>query len=95
MPPLREQMLRAAKAGGLKAPFFVARILTPLGVKYEDAVKLFQPYTMIKQPNEAMRHDVATLIRRAIERNTEAFIIVNNRAEGNAPMTIDSIINLA
>ena len=95
MPPLREQMTRAAKAGGLKAPFFVARILTPLGVKYEDAVKLFQPYTTIKQPNKAMRRDVATLIRRAIERNTEAFIIVNNRAEGNAPMTIDSIITLS
>jgi uncharacterized protein YecE (DUF72 family) len=94
MPPLREQMTRAAKSGGLKAPFFVARILTPLGIKYEDAVKLFQPYSTIKQPNDVMRHDIVTFMHRAIERNTEAFIIVNNRAEGNAPMTIDSILRL-
>jgi len=91
MPPLKEQMQCAFEAGGLEAPFFVARILTPLGVNYERAVKLFQPYNTIKQPNPAMRRDVARLVARALKRKAEAYIIVNNRCEGNAPMTIDAI----
>jgi uncharacterized protein YecE (DUF72 family) len=91
MPPLRVQMHRAAEGGGLKANFFVARILTPLGVSYEGAVKLFQPYNQLKQPNPEMREDAVRLAKRALERNADSFIIVNNRAEGHSPGTIDAI----
>lgn len=91
MPPLHEQMKRAAEAGGLQAAFYVSRILTPLGIRYEDAVKMFEPYDVLKKPNPEMRKDVARLARRAIERDVDAFIIVNNRSEGSAPMTIDAL----
>ena len=91
MPPLVEQMKQAALAGGLKAPFYVARILTPLGVNYAGAVKMFEPYDRVKQPSPEMRRDVVRLARRAIERNADAFIIVNNRCEGNSPGTIAAI----
>lgn len=91
MPALSVQMKAAAQAGGLKANFLVARILTPLGVSYEQAVKLFSPYSAIKRPNPEMRRDVQRLVRRALERSSEAYIIVNNRAEGCAPLTIRAI----
>ena len=91
MPELRTQMLAAADAGGINAPFFVSRILTPLGVKYEQAVKKFSPYREIKMAQPQMRADVVRLCRRAIDRNAEAFVIVNNRCEGNAPQTIEAI----
>lgn len=91
MPALREQMVAAAMAGGLKADFYVARILTPLGVSYEQAVKLFEPYDAIKRPNQEMRADVKKIALRAISRGNTAFIIVNNRSEGSAPYTIDAI----
>lgn len=91
MPPLKTQMTHAALAGGLDAPFFVSRVLTPLGVSYASAVKRFQPYNNIKQPNQNMRTDLVRLARRAIKRNIPAFIIVNNRAEGFSPGTIDAI----
>ncbi|MFM1848993.1 MAG: hypothetical protein RL417_2467 [Pseudomonadota bacterium] len=94
MPPLKEQMKRAAAAGGLSADFYVARILTPLGVSYEGAVKLFEPYERIKRPNEEMRRDVVRLVKRAIERNVDAYIIVNNRSEGNSPGTISAIAEM-
>lgn len=94
MPPLAEQMRKAADAGGLSAPFFVARILTPRGLAYEKAVKHFQPYDSIKSPLPEMRADVVKLARRAIERNVTAFVLVNNRSEGNAPQTIEAIGNM-
>jgi uncharacterized protein YecE (DUF72 family) len=91
MPALSVQMKAAAQAGGLKANFLVARILTPLGVSYEQAVKLFSPYSVLQRPNPEMRRDVQRLVRRALERRSEAYIIVNNRAEGCAPLTIRAI----
>lgn len=94
MPPLVEQMKRAAMAGGLNADFYVARILTPLGVSYEGAVKLFEPYDRVKKPNEPMRRDVVRLMKRAVERNADAFILVNNRSEGNSPGTISAIAEM-
>ncbi|MDC0358671.1 RNA 2',3'-cyclic phosphodiesterase [Oligoflexia bacterium] len=91
MPSLKEQMQRAASAGGLKANFLVARLLTPRGVSYQQAVERFKPYDTLKHPNPTMRQDVVTFAKRAIKRNATAFIIVNNRAEGNSPLTINAI----
>lgn len=91
MPRLRDQMVASATAGGLQAPYYVARLLTPLGISYEQAVKLFSPYREMQRPNEEMRHDAAMLALRAHELKRPAFIIVNNRAEGYAPGTIEAI----
>lgn len=91
MPALAEQMRAAAQGGGLSADFLVARILTPPGVNYQQAVDRFKPYDKIKEPLTQMRADVVRLARRALARKNKAFIIVNNRAEGNAPLTIDAI----
>jgi uncharacterized protein YecE (DUF72 family) len=91
MPPLREQMIVAHNHGGLKAPFYIARILTPLGVSYEQAVERFAPYSQIKSPNQQMRADTITFVKRAIERKVPAFIIINNRCEGHSPGTINEI----
>lgn len=93
MPPLIEQMKAAAAVGGLHAPFFVARILTPPRVSYQQAVKLFEPYHQIKRPDPRMRADVIRLIKRALVRGSKAYIIVNNRCEGNSPMTINEIVS--
>jgi uncharacterized protein YecE (DUF72 family) len=94
MPPLAEQMRHAAEAGGLTAPFFVARILTPRGLAYDKAVERFRPYNSVKAAVPEMRADVVKLAKRAIERNVTAFVLVNNRCEGNAPQTIEAIGNM-
>lgn len=88
---LLDQMKRAAAAGGLKAPFFVSRLLTPLNVTYEQAMKRFQPYDGIKESLPQMRDDVVRLAFRALDRNIPAFILANNRLEGSAPRTIHDI----
>jgi uncharacterized protein YecE (DUF72 family) len=94
MPPLREQMKAAAAGGGIKAPFYVSRMLTPLGLDYEKAVELMSPYNSIKKENDRMRQDGVQLVKRALERKKDAFILVNNRSEGCSPMTIDAIAKM-
>jgi hypothetical protein len=91
MPGLKYQMVQAAKAGGLKSDFFIARLLTPLGVSYEEAVKNFSPYNEIKHVNTKMREDTRRLIRRGTELGKDVYILVNNRCEGNAPLTIKAL----
>jgi hypothetical protein len=84
-------MVAAARAGGLTADFFVARLLTPLGVTYEAAEKLFQPYDQIRRVNPEMRNDVLSIAKRAVMTNKRAYITANNKAEGNSALTMASI----
>lgn len=91
MPPLRKQMEKAAEAGGLRANHFVLRLLTPLGVQYQEAVKRFSPYEKLQEPLPEMRRDVAVFLKRVLEREAGAFVIVNNRLEGYAPGTIAAL----
>lgn len=94
MPPLRQQMQAAAAAGGLRADFYVGRLLTPLGVTYEGAAKLFEPYDRILRPNAHMRADVVSFAKRAVSTGKRAFVTANNKAEGNSALTMATIGSL-
>jgi uncharacterized protein YecE (DUF72 family) len=87
-PPLLEQW-EAARP--LPAKFAVARILVPPGVPYEQAVARFRPYDHLQAPREDMRRDVVRLVRHITEAGADAFVLVNNRAEGCAPLTIRAL----
>jgi uncharacterized protein YecE (DUF72 family) len=73
------------------ADFTVARALLRPGRTYEQAVRLFQPYDRIKEAQPDLRRDLMRLMEQAVRRRIEALIIVNNRAEGNAPATIRAL----
>ena len=75
----------------LPAKFSVTRILVPPGMAYEDAVARFQPYDRLQAPREDMRRDLVRLIRHVTEAGADAFVLVNNRAEGCAPLTIRAL----
>ena len=73
------------------ADFTVARALLRPGRAYADAVKLFEPYDRVREPLPELRRDLVRLIVEATRRHMEALILVNNRAEGNAPGTIRAV----
>jgi uncharacterized protein YecE (DUF72 family) len=74
------------------AGFTVARALLRKGRPYEEAVSSFAPYTMTKDANPETRSAVRSLIARAREKRQPSFLFVNNRLEGNAPLTIEAIV---
>jgi uncharacterized protein YecE (DUF72 family) len=88
MPELRYQM---AAPDSFTADFIVSRALLRQGRSYEDAVQLFSPYTEVKDPNPDVRASLRDMIRIARDKQTTAFLFVNNRLEGNAPLTIIAI----
>ena len=89
MPELRHQL---AMPDSATADFLVCRALLRHGRVYEDAVGLFAPYTEIQDPNPEARESMRVLIGRAREEKQFLFLFVNNRLEGNAPLTILSLV---
>jgi len=71
--------------------FTIARALLKPGRRYADAVKQFQPYDRVQEPLPELRTDLVRLVSEALRRRVEAFILANNRAEGNAPGTIRAV----
>jgi uncharacterized protein YecE (DUF72 family) len=75
------------------ADFTIARALLKMGRKYETAVRQFSPYESIQEPNHEVREALRNLLLRAKQRVEPAYIFVNNRLEGNAPGTIEAVVD--
>ena len=92
MPPVSEQM--AMPNSRTNPSLITARFLLKPGRKYEEAVKTFQPYSKVKEPNPKAREAGKALIAegKKAASGRETFIYVNNRLEGNALETIDAML---
>lgn len=90
MPPFVEQQQRM---GGFTAPFTVLRLLTPLKMSYEAAKKRAEPYTKIVGELPEMRRETVNLVNQAIGKKRRAYVLANNRSEGNVPLTIQAIMD--
>lgn len=73
------------------AAFVVLRLLMRPGTRYEDQRELFRPFDRIVQPDERLREEVDLLSRGALRKGREVFVLVNNKAEGSAPLTIRAL----
>ena len=91
MPPLARQHEMIGRR--FTTDFAVIRLLTPLGMAYEKAVSRAAPYDRLVQPLLDMRADTVTLLHQAASEQCRLFVLANNRAEGNAPMTIQAILD--
>lgn len=90
MPPIAEQM---SLPGAFTADFTVTRALLRPGRAYEEAVATFAPYDQVRDENPEARDAMRRLIQRMREERRSAYIFVNNRLEGNAPETIQAIVD--
>jgi uncharacterized protein YecE (DUF72 family) len=88
MPELHRQI---AMPDSFTADFLVCRALLRYNRSYEQAVQTFAPYSEIRDPNPEARDSLRLLIDRAAGRKQVAFLFVNNRLEGNAPLTIMAV----
>jgi hypothetical protein len=90
MPPLAEQHERLQT---FAAPVTVFRLLTPLKISYEAAKKRAEPYDKIVGELPEMGRETAALVRQATGENRRAYVLVNNRAEGNPPLTVEALVD--
>lgn len=76
------------------APFVLFRLLTPRDKKYHEAVKAYEPYDKLIEPLPEMRHVTARLVTQAVQEGRRAYVLINNRSEGNAPGTAKALYKL-
>jgi uncharacterized protein YecE (DUF72 family) len=88
LPPLRKKL---AKAGGRffnAANELVIRLLTPLGMRYEDSYVKAYPFDRLVEGmlQPEMILETVDIVKAAVERGMLVNLIINNRAGGNAPL---------
>jgi uncharacterized protein YecE (DUF72 family) len=74
-----------------KMPFVMVRLLLRPGATYEEQREAFAPFDRIPEPHEEVRGQVVDLVGQAVARAIPAYVLVNNKAEGSSPLTIEAI----
>jgi hypothetical protein len=80
--------------GAITGPFLIARALLRPGTTYDEAVDAFAPYDRIREPNIKLRRDLVRLVETARQTQLPAYLLVNNRTEGSAPLTIAAVAEM-
>ena len=88
LPPLREQLRRARGRFTSRAGWVVIRLLTPRGVRYEQAYAMAHPFDRLVEGmmTPGMVEDAVGIARAAVNAGRDVDLLVNNRAAGNAPL---------
>ncbi len=64
----------------------------PLKISCEAAKKRRNRTLRIVGELPDMRREKVNLVRQAVTENRRAYVLVNNRAEGNAPLTVEALV---
>jgi hypothetical protein len=67
------------------------RLLLRPGTWYVNQKQVFAPFDKLVQPDVDMRREVVDIVHRASVAGREAYLLVNNKAEGSAPLTIEAL----
>ena len=54
---------------------------------HDTAKKRTEPYTKIIDELPTIRREIVNLVNQSIEERRQAYVLVDNRSEGNAPLT--------
>lgn len=73
---------------GARPPLTVVRWMLHPSLEYTAARDSFEPFDRLVAPDLASRLAVAAEVSAALARQDEVIVIVNNKAEGSAPLTV-------
>ena len=88
MPPVTEQVDTAPPARGRTC---VVRWMLQPGHRYREAREGWAPFDRLQAPDPVRRSEVADTIERILEIGANPLVIVNNKAEGSAPASIQAL----
>lgn len=69
------------------APALVVRWMLGHGQTYEAARERYRPFDRLVDEDPVSRRTIADLCRASAARNRSAYVIINNKAEGSAPLS--------
>lgn len=83
MPSIEEQRRIVPPTGPV-----VARWMLQPGSAYDEAVERYEPFHQLVDPDPVSRRMLADLVRDAVVREKPCTLVVNNKAEGSAPLSV-------
>ena len=88
LPPIEQQLplLRALWPGPLVCRWNLNRLHGAQG--YEEARALYQPFNALVDPDPQLRATLARVINGTTSAGFPAYVTVNNKAEGSAPLSV-------
>jgi uncharacterized protein YecE (DUF72 family) len=86
MPNVDEQAIFDAGEGPM-----VIRWLLRRDRAYEEARATYAPFDRLVEPDAESRCRILSLLRGAVGQGREALVIVNNKAEGSAPLSVQQL----
>lgn len=87
LPPVDEQAPLEAQA---TCPLVIRWLLAP-GKGYEEARAAYAPFDRLVDPDPDARRRIARLAHAALAGGREAIVIINNKAEGSAPLSVATL----
>jgi len=93
LPPLWKQFAMSAKKFSNRGGRCLIRLMTPRGMRYEDAYAKAFPFNALVEGmlQPSMVRDAVRLMHAAVDSGVHADIVVNNRSGGNAPLIARTI----
>jgi uncharacterized protein YecE (DUF72 family) len=88
MPSLHEQCMLATDA---TSRALVVRWMLHPGLRYEGARRRYEPFDRLVDEDPEHRQAIARLCLNTVASQRQAMIIVNNKAEGSSPLTIQKL----
>lgn len=85
MPRLTQQLTEPGRGP------LVVRWLLERGQLYEEARSRYAPFDRMVDPDPQTRAEIATLLGQALRSRHEALVIINNKAEGSAPLSVEAL----
>lgn len=85
LPPVDRQLAGVARTTA--GPLVLRWLLHP-GESYEGARSRYAPFDRLQDPDPVARGAIATAVAQALRTGREALVIVNNKAEGSAPLSV-------
>lgn len=85
MTPLDRQL---GKVSPFYQPALVVRWMLHDGLKYEVAKDRYQPFDRLVDEDRVSRERIAVAVLDALVAERPAFVVVNNKAEGSAPLSV-------
>jgi len=83
--PLRHQLARIPPGTG---GIFLSRWMLRPALDYEEARELYDPFDRLEAPDTDTRGILARAVREASGAGAPSLVIVNNKAEGSAPLSV-------
>ena len=83
MPPPAAQAARLPDGDAVT----VVRWMLGHGQRYEEARERYLPFDRLVDEDPTSRAEIAQLCRAAAARGREAYVVINNKAEGSAPLS--------